>query len=174
MGLIRLRADVAAPLASMFLVLGLCAFVLQRPRSAGMHVEMLRGREAPLGGGENLDKSIAVLLHKHGSHWINETQVPARELGLRLAEIYENRKYKFTLVLSDPNVSFGEFAPFCNTVSTSTEGLRIELRTRQLEDQLQQCPSGGSCVLHSLDKTDFPCAIRLLAPPVLPAQRSAR
>jgi hypothetical protein len=139
-----------------------------------MHVEMLRVREVPIGGCENLDGFIAVLLHKDGTYWINTTPVPASELGLRLAEIYENRYSKFVLMFSDPDVSFEEFAAFYNTVSTSTDGLRIEWRTRQLDDQLQQCPSGSSCVLYSPDKTEFPCAVRLVAPPVLLGRRSAR
>jgi hypothetical protein len=107
-----------------------------------------------------VDRWIVVLLHKDGSYWINDDQVPARELGLRLTEIYENRKYKLIYMFSDPDVSFGEFAKFYSIVESSTSGLRIGLRTRQLQAQLRRCPPGSSCGLEWSDGMYIPCVWR--------------
>jgi hypothetical protein len=114
----------------------------------------------PVNDCTGVDRWIVVLLHKDGSYWINEEQVPASELRTRLGKIYENREYKFILMFSDPDVSFGEFASFYNAVASSTSNLRIDLRTRQIQAELQQCPRGGSCGLDWPDHTFMPCVAR--------------
>lgn len=160
MDLYRLRALVTAPMASLFLVLSLCAFVMHRPVSVGMYVPMARVRTVPFDDCQGVDRSIVVLLHKDGSTWLNETQMRPDGLRSELAEIYDNRKYKLIYMFSDPDVSFGEFANFYNNVASSTRDLRIGLRTRQLETQLQQCPPGSSCGLDWPDHTYTPCVGR--------------
>jgi biopolymer transport protein ExbD len=175
MDLSRLRALVAAPLASLFLVLVLCTFEVRRPVSAGIHVPITRVRTDPIDSCEGVDRWIVVLLHKDGSAWINEAPVPAGELRSRLAEIYENRKYKLIYMFSDPDVSFGEFANFYNTVASSTSDLQIGLRTRKLEAQLERCPLGSSCGLEWPDHTYIPCVERqILLRPVRIQRHLAR
>jgi biopolymer transport protein ExbD len=172
MDLNRLRALVAAPMASLFLILTLCAFLLQRPGAVGMHVPLPKVRTVPYDDCEGVDRWVVVLLHKDGSYWINETQVPADELRSKLGEIYENRKYKLIYMFSDPDVSYGEFANFYSIVESSTTELRIGLRTRQLEAQLQQCPLGSSCGLEWPDHMYIPCVERQI--PLVPIPHHAR
>jgi biopolymer transport protein ExbD len=168
----RLRSLIAPAMASLFLMLSLCAFVVQRPPSVGMHLLLPRVRTNPIDDCSGVDRWIVVLLHKNGSYSINEEQVPVGELGSRLGEIYENREHKMILMFSDPEVSYGEFAKFYSTVASSTSNLRIDLRTRQLQAELQKCPPGGSCGLEWPDHTYVPCVAR--QPLLLPTPRHAR
>jgi hypothetical protein len=89
-----------------------------------------------------------------------------------LGEIYENREYKLIYMFVDPDVSYGEFARFYGTVASSTPGLRIGLRTRQMEAEFQQCPQGSSCGLEWPDHTFIPCVERQIL--LRPVPRSAR
>jgi biopolymer transport protein ExbD len=162
MDLSRLRALIAPAMASLFLVLSLCAFVLQRPVSAGMELPITQVRAVPYNDCEDVDRDIVVLLHKDGSYWLNVEQVSASKLGLILGEIYENRKYKLIYIFVDPDVSYGEFARFYDTVASSTPGLRIGMRTRQMETVFQQCPQGSSCGLEWPDHAYIPCVERRL------------
>jgi biopolymer transport protein ExbD len=124
----RLRALVAAPMASLFLVLSLCAFVVERPGAVGMMVPVPKVRIVPFKDCDFLsDRSIVVQLRKNGSYWINETREGRGDLGPALTEIYENREEKVALVISDPDVSFGEFADFYSKVTSSANNLHIVL-----------------------------------------------
>lgn len=165
MDLNRLRSFLAAPLAALFLILVLCVFAVQTPPSVGMHVPLPKVRTVPHNECESADRWIVVQLHKDGSTWINENQVRADELGSELTEIYENRRYKFIYMFSDPDVPFGQFANFYNIVLSSTKDLRIGLRTRRLEAQLQDCPLGSSCGLEWSDHAFIPCVERQIPLP---------
>jgi biopolymer transport protein ExbD len=153
----RFRTLIAPAMASLFLLLSLCAFVAQGPVSVGMNLPVLQVRDIPSYDCPGVDRSIYVQLHKDGSYWINETQVPANELRFKLSEIYEYRKEKYILMFPDTDVSYGEFANFYNVVSSSTSNLHIILRTRQLQAQLNLCPPFGSCGLDWPDHTYLPC-----------------
>lgn len=156
-------------MASLFLVLSLCAFVVQRPKSVGMSVTILKVWVHPYKDCDFLsDRSIVVQLHKDVSIRINETRVSPDELRSRLALIYENREEKVVYILSDSDVSFGEFADIYNRVASSTSNLHIVLITRQLDKELQQCPSGYACGLEWHDHPYVPCAWANI--PIVPIQ----
>jgi biopolymer transport protein ExbD len=156
----RLSSHLAAPLASLFLILAFCTFTLQKPASVGMYLPITRVREIPDFHCLGVDRTILVMLRKDGGYWINETQVPANELRPRLAEIFENRKEKILPLFSDPDVTFGEFADFYNKVESSTSNLHIILRTRQLQAQLNLCSPFGSCGIDWPDHQYTPCVYR--------------
>jgi biopolymer transport protein ExbD len=160
MDLNRLRVLVAAPLASLFLVLVLCTFEVQKPVSVGMRIPLTRVQMISDYHCPGVDRTIVVLLHKDGSYWINETQVPAHELRTRLAEIYEDREEKILPLFADPDASFSEFADFYNKVASSTSNLHIILRTRQLQADLNLCPEFGSCGIDWPDHRYTPCVYR--------------
>ena len=88
MDLNRLSSLVAAPMASLFLVLALCAFVGQRPGAVGMNLPIVQVRTVSYGDCEGVDRDIVVLLHKDGSYWLNEEKAPTGKLGSKLSEIY--------------------------------------------------------------------------------------
>jgi biopolymer transport protein ExbD len=150
MDLNRLRSLLAAPLASLFLILVLCTFAaVQKPKSVGMYVPLPKVRSVPFNYCDFLSgRSIVVKLHKDGSYWINETRESPEKLGPRLTEIYGNRAERVVYVLSDPDISFGEFADFYSTIASSTSDLHIVLRTRQFNGDILQCTQGSECGLY--------------------------
>ena len=158
MDLNRLRLIVAPALASLFLILSLCAFVVQRPASEGMLLPMLKVRPVPFKDCDFVsDRSIIAQLHKDGGTWINETRENPDKFGPTLTEIYGTREEREIYVFSEPDVSFGEFANFFNTVASSTSDLHIGLQTRQLQAQIHECPPGSYCELAWHDRTYIPC-----------------
>jgi biopolymer transport protein ExbD len=149
MDLNRLRLLLAAPLASLFLILMLCTFAEQRTELLGVYVPLPKVRSVPFSYCDFLsDRSIVVQLHKDGSTWINETRMSPEKLRSVLTEIYEYRNEKFIYIVSDPDVSFGEFADFYSAVASSTSDLHIVLRTRQLDEDILQCTRGSECGLY--------------------------
>lgn len=154
------------PLASLFLILVLCVFGVQRQPSVGIRIPITRIRTVPFNICPGIYTSIHVQLHKDGSYWINETQVPANEFRSRLAEIYEDREEKILPRVSDPNASLEDFANFYSNAASSTKDLHIVLRTRGLEAQLEQCPPGRSCGLDLPGSAYTPCSVPELVPPI--------
>ncbi|MGA3009499.1 MAG: hypothetical protein ABSD72_04495 [Terracidiphilus sp.] len=158
MDLDQLKSLLAVPLASLFLIVVLCVFAVQRPPSVGIRIPLLRVRTVPFKECDFLsDRSIVVRLHKDGSIWINETQESPERLGPVLAEIYDNREEKVIYILPDPDVSFRDFADRYSKVASSTKNLHIMLSTLQLDKELQQCPPGSYCELDWHGNAYIPC-----------------
>jgi hypothetical protein len=117
------------------------------------------------------DRSIIVQLRKDGSTWINETKEDPGKLRSVLAEIYEYRNDKFVYLISDPEVSFGEFANFYNNVASSTDNLHIGLRTREIDREFMQCPQGSICALDWPDhEFSDPCVYSNIQLVLIPRQ----
>ena len=155
----RMRALIAAPLVSLFLILVLCTIGVRRPASVGLHVPTLKVRVHPYKDCDFLsDRSIVVQIHQDGSLWINETKESREKLGPTLAMIFESREERVVYLLPSPQVSFKEFADIYNTIASSTSNLHIVLSTRQLDKELQQCPPESACALDWPDHTTVPCA----------------
>lgn len=155
----RLRALIAAPLVSLFLILVLCTIGVRRPASMGMHVPTIKVRVHPYKDCDFLsDRSVVVQIHEDGSIWINETRQTREKLGPTLANIFESREERDVYLLPSPDVSFGEFADTYNIISSSTRNLHIVLSTRQLDKELQQCPLDSACALDWPDHASIPCA----------------
>ena len=149
MDLYRLRALLAAPLASLLLVLVICGFVIQRPVSAGIHMPMTKVEVIPA---EDCfrglrDRDIVLRIKNDGTTWINETIESRGIIRETLSKIYENRDEKIAYFLVDPDVPYGEFADFYDQAASSTPDLHIGLLTRGLRNQVEQCPSGSGCTI---------------------------
>jgi hypothetical protein len=96
----RLRTLIAPAMASMFLVLSLCAFVAQSPAPVGMHLPLPQARMVPHEDCDFLsDRNIVVQLQKDGNIRINETQVSHERLRPILTEIYAYRAEKFIYIV---------------------------------------------------------------------------
>ena len=87
---------------------------------------------------------------------------------LQSALIYESRAEREIYLLPNPDVSFGEFANFYNTVASSTSDLHIGLITRQLQAQMQKSPPGSYQNLDWHGQTYIPCAWILVRPVYIP------
>ncbi|MGP8176142.1 MAG: ExbD/TolR family protein [Terracidiphilus sp.] len=161
-----------APLASLFLVLSLCAFVVQRPASAGMHFPITRVRVVSFHDSFHEgycydDRDIFVRIKKDGSTWINETQEQPSEVAPLIAQIMEPRAYKPPVyVLTDPEVSYGRFASLFKQISASSSDLHVGVITPQLDRELRQCPLGSICGLDWLDHRPSYSCIEFNVPPV--------
>jgi biopolymer transport protein ExbD len=156
----RLSSLVAVPLASLFLIVVLCVFGVQRPPSVGVMVPLEHVRVVPNKECDFLsDREIVVQLHRDGSTWINETRVSHDKLRSELAEIFKYRHESYVYITSDPDVSFEEFANLYSTVDSSTSNIRIVLLTAKMRALIQQCPPGGVCELIWHDFGDIFCGI---------------
>lgn len=156
MDLSRLSSLVAVPLASLFLIVVLCVFAVQRPPSVGFIMPLTKIRIVSGFNCGVLDRTIFVRLVKDGSYWINDTPVSADELRPRLAEIYKNVAEKSVYMVSDPTVSYEEFANFYSRAASSDTDLRIVLLTRQIQERSDQCPLGSCCELEWPDHSKAP------------------
>jgi biopolymer transport protein ExbD len=136
-------------LASLFLILLLCALPARGPMSVGINVPMTRVREIP---SENCfsglrDRDIVLSIKGDGATWINGTRLKREEVRERMSRIYENRAERIAYLLVDPNVSYGEFADVYDHATSSTPGLHIGLLTRQVREQVDHCPQGRGCTI---------------------------
>jgi biopolymer transport protein ExbD len=133
----RLRLLVAPALASLFLILGLCAFVVLRPASVGMKVPKPRiQRHASWRECED-DMPIVVRIHKDGTTGINLTQERPDELAPTIARIMDYRETERAVyVMPDSDVSFGYFAGIYDKVVTSTTNLHVFLVTDHMRKLL--------------------------------------
>lgn len=144
MDLNRLRALVAAPVASVFLVLSLCAFVIQTPRSTGFRIPMPRiQRHANWRECED-DMPIIVLVHKDGNIFIRQTQESPRDLAPTIASIMANRESeRVVYVMPDPDVPFSLLANTYEKISNSTTNIRIFLVTERMRRLAESKDSDG-------------------------------
>jgi biopolymer transport protein ExbD len=162
----RLRILVAPALVSLFLMLSLCAFVAQTPRSVGVHFPMTRVRTISFSDCYD-DRDIFVKMKKDGSIWINETQQQPGKLGPKIAEIMQSgRSQRVVYVLTDPEVPYGDFASSFNAISISATDLHVGVITPQLDGELRQCPLGSVCGLDWPDHGYLYSCVAFNIPPV--------
>jgi hypothetical protein len=147
MDLNRLRALVAAPVASLFLILLLCVLAVQRPVSAGIQMPLMGIHIIPAGDCfQGLsDRDVIVRIQNDGSTWINETRLSPEEIRKDLTLIYENRAERYLFFVVDPGVSFGEFADLYSKAASSTPDLHIGLLSRGIRGKIERCPPGAGC-----------------------------
>jgi len=123
MNLDQLRAMLAAPVASLFLVLLLCAMVVSRPAATGFFVPVIRLHHNP---NEPTDcDGLAELIRLTADEriWINGEAVQRDRLSSRIAEIMSNRAERIVYVVVDSRSSYGQFASFLDAVAGSTPEL---------------------------------------------------
>ena len=146
----RLRALIAPAMASLFLVLSLCAFVVRRPESVGMRIPLVPlHSESHLSGVCNY-MPIVLWLTADGKMWINVTEVSPDKLRARIAEIKEYSMDRRVYVVADPGVSYGKFADFLDRIVDATQNLQVVLLSGQLRREVEQGPTfEGLCVLES-------------------------
>jgi biopolymer transport protein ExbD len=153
-------------MASLFLVLSLCALVVQRPASVGMHFPITRVRRVSLHDCYD-DRDIFVRIKKDGSTWINETQEQPSDVAPLIAQIMESRAYEPPVyVLTDPEVSYGRFASLFQQISASSSDLHVGAITPQLDRELRQCPLGSICGLDWSDHRPSYSCLAFNFPPV--------
>ena len=140
MDLYGLRVLLAAPLASLFLVLGLCAVVLQERRPTGLRIPVIRNA---LGSPQEQpcpNRSILLRLTRDGRTWINENEMSHGEIAPIVAEVTENRSQRIVYVLADSEVPYGEFAEFLGRIEGSTTHLHVALISGEMRKEFDKIP----------------------------------
>jgi len=125
MDLNRLRALVAAPIASLFLILSLCAFVIQSPHSLGFRIPMIRIHHNPNEPYDCGGRPEFVRLTKDGRTRINNIEVSSSRLAPTISGLMESRAERFVFVIVDSDLSYGQFAEFLGKVKGSTADLHV-------------------------------------------------
>lgn len=125
MDLNRLRSLLAAPMASLFLMLSLCVFVVQRPGSTGTRIPMIRLHHDPLEPTDCGGRTEFVRLTKDGKTWINEAEITPDRLAATVSYLMENRAERVVYVVVDSDLTYGQFAEFLATVENATTDLRV-------------------------------------------------
>jgi len=164
----RLATPLLASLVGVLLILCVCAFELERPASTGMLLPIPKVGSLPFAECDVLsDRDIVVSIKRDGSTIINETSVPLGELKARLGEIYANRAERIAYILSDPEVSYGQFANAYEKVASSAEGLHIGLLTPQLESE-SETPQGTWGLFWPGKEEFHTCFVALIPPTRIP------
>ena len=140
MDLYRLRALLAAPLASLFLVLAVCGFVIQRPVSAGIYIPVIRNDPGSPQQQPCPNRSILLRLTKDGRAWINGTELSPSQIAPIVAEVTENRSKRDVYVLADSEVSYGQFAEFLGKIVGSTSDLHVGLISGDMRKLFEEYP----------------------------------
>jgi biopolymer transport protein ExbD len=125
MDLNRLRTLVAAPVASLFLILLLCVLAVQRPVSAGFRVPMIRLHHDPNEPYDCGGRAEFLRMTKDGKTWINSTEIPADQVTARVAALMADRAERVVYVVVDSEVTYGQFAEFVDRISRGTADLHV-------------------------------------------------
>jgi hypothetical protein len=146
MSLNQLRAVLAPSLASLFLILCLCAFVARRPEAAGIRFRLYPLHPEVNDSGVCNARAIVLWLTHDGRMWINETEIPRAELTTKLDEIYENRVERRAYVVADSDVSFQQFADYLSRIAATRPKLDYVLLSGDLLREAENGPTfDGLC-----------------------------
>lgn len=111
------------------------------------------------------DRDIVVTIKRDGGTIINETPVPLGDLKARMGEIYANRTERIAYILTDPEVSYGQFANAYEKVASSAKDLHIGLMSPKLMDMAAQCTPESCGGLFWPGKPSFHTCFSALTPP---------
>jgi biopolymer transport protein ExbD len=124
----------SAPLASLFVLLSLCAFVSRRKAAVGFNVPVLRLRQRHPGKwvdcGET--RTIVISLNGNGELHINQDQTTWENLTPTITKIMEHNNEPSVYVLADANVPYAQFTRLMDKIYSSTEGLQVGLISGEL------------------------------------------
>jgi hypothetical protein len=121
----RIRTLIAPAMASLFLVLSLCAFVVQRPEPVGFRIPMVRIHRTYQHEFSCDGRFEFFRLTRDGKTWINATEIPEDQVRLKVAHLMENRAERVVYVMVDSELSYGQFAAFMDSIEGATDDLHI-------------------------------------------------
>lgn len=125
---------VAAPLASLFLVLCLCAFMVGTPGSEGISIPTLQMRKhSPRYMCED-DRWMIVGLRGGGRVQINETPIAREHLAAEMKLIYANRMGRVTYLMAEPEASVADAAWAMDAIASTRMGIHVILMTPAFKD----------------------------------------
>ncbi|MGA2651163.1 MAG: hypothetical protein ABSF28_11600 [Terracidiphilus sp.] len=125
MDLNRMRGLLAAPVASLFLILALCIFGVRRPAATGISIPMVRIHHNPEEPTDCGGWAEFLRLTKDGKTWINESEIPADHVAPAVATLMESRAERVVYVVVDSELPYGRFAEFLDKVAGATSDLHV-------------------------------------------------
>ena len=146
MGHDYLRGLVAPGLASLFLLLGLCAFVVQTPVSVGIRVPIMRTHHNPDEPFDCDGRLVVLRLTKNRSTWLNQTEIPDKLLEATVASLMRSRADRIAYMIVDRDLAFSEFVRFEDRITGATDSMHVVV----LSDQALNEPPG-----HKFDFCDL-------------------
>lgn len=137
-----LRLLVAAPMASLFLILMVSTFAMETPASTGILIPMMRLRPVPLGNCEF--NGFTVHLRSDGSVAGSELEgaVPKRTILSWIKEARGNIQDETIFVIADPDASYGQFAELIAEIHDAAPPDHIGVVTREGQVAVSRYPSG--------------------------------
>jgi biopolymer transport protein ExbD len=137
----QLRFWVAAPMAGLFLVLGLCAFIVREPQaSTGLPMPIPRIRSHSSNYVCEDDRQIVVRITEDGRLWINQTGMTPVELKTALKRINEYRSEHVAYLIAAPSTPYQKFADTFNVIRSSVTGMHVILITPRLQRYFEAIP----------------------------------
>jgi biopolymer transport protein ExbD len=121
----RLRTLLAPALASLFLILVLCAIGAHRPASVGFRIPIILIHHHPQEPTDCEGRAVFLRLTKDGRTWINDTELPESQLASEVAEVMENRAERVVYVVVDSELPYGQFAQFLDKIAGATTDLHL-------------------------------------------------
>jgi biopolymer transport protein ExbD len=118
----NLRLWLAAPFASLFLILVLC--VLCNFTSMGVKIPVVD--VGPLHNDRTCDGRFEfVRLREDGSLWINSQEIQRRQLRAQIRGTMLDRAERVVYVVPEPGISYGRFADIVTEIQNSTDELHV-------------------------------------------------
>lgn len=147
----RLRTVLSPTLASLFVILLLCVFIVRRPIPAeGLRIPLYPLHPESKVSGVCNARAIVLWLTKDGRMWINNFEARPDELRPKLAEIFENRAVKKAYVVAHSDVSYGQFADFMSRIVGASPNLQVILLSGKLRKEVESSPTfEGLCEIES-------------------------
>lgn len=158
MNLSSLRTMLAPSLASLFLILCLCSWVLRSYPTAGIPIHLYALHPEKNVSGECSARATVLWLTRDGRMWINDYEVAPADLTSRLEEILENRSVRRAYVVADSGLSYGQFADYLNRIARVQPKFDYVLLSGDLRREVENGPTfEGLCDISS---PDMPWSVR--------------
>ncbi len=134
---------IAAPMACIFLILTLCAVVVESPHSTGIAVPMMRSRAAPLSNCEL--NGFTVYLRSDGKigGGDREQTVSRKVLLSRVQDARDEIQDDTIFVIADPDVAYGQFVDLIADIHNAAPADHIAAVTRAGQVDATLIPSGA-------------------------------
>jgi hypothetical protein len=146
MRLERFRAFLALPLASLFLILLVCAFAIQRPASVGVRVALLRLRQPD----QNFTcdgRWVFVELLDDGTTEVNLKAVPPQDLSAIVGKMMETRAERAVYLVPSPGISYARFIETYLALQGSAPDTHVGVLTKTVRDAFNGTSTASPCDL---------------------------
>ena len=125
MDLDRLRSILAAPFASLFLILLLCTLAMQRPMaSVGFRIPVVRIRHDP--NQFTCDGRFEFVRRTEDRKtWINQDEIPENQTSSNIVELMENRAERVVYVEAESDIPYGDFVSMIDQITGAEPDIHV-------------------------------------------------